>query len=50
MDRLEELREKLHIAMETGDCLEILNISKELDKEILIFMQQEGKNKFRLPG
>ncbi len=43
MEKLEALREKLHIMLESGDQNDILNLSRELDALILFNMRSQQK-------
>lgn len=49
MVRIEELREKLHVALKKGNSKQILAISQELDKEIVNFMLDSIKHKRDIP-
>ncbi len=43
MERLEALREKLHIMLESGNSNDILELSRELDTLILFNMRAQQK-------
>jgi hypothetical protein len=44
---LEDLRDKLYESIERGTEEEILNISQELDEEIIRYIQEHLKSQFR---
>lgn len=48
MEKIEELRKNLYIAMGKGNQKEILILSMRLDKLIVRFMKEENQRKMRI--